>query len=465
MAYYSTIHRRQTGASARLTPTTGILAIDMAKYHPMALLCDYQGQILEPPFAFGPHATGLAEVQQRVTRHQAENGWDHIIVGIEPTGRYHEPIVRELRTWGWTVRVISPNATAIERRADQRRSKTDPIDLMAIARCVLNQRGSDWPLRDGLPAALQAISRSRRAMVRQATQCKNLIRSVLDQTFLECQGFAAHPTQKPIPLINPWTKAGREWIEVFPLPADVIRTTRADLTVWNQRRGWGFPDETLDRLWEAAQRALPLPAATAGVWRDQIVRLYTLLGQCESLITQYEADLEALVVQTDALLWLTTPRIGVVCAADLYGELGGHERFPSAKTAIKLAGTDPTVHDSGDRHGRYGPASREGNRHLRAAVTQVGQSLIGNPRPNPYFVTFAERLTARGLTPAQVRVAVGNKFFRVGLAMLQHHQVFAPPTWDGPPLAQDWRKKLRWVRNRAQGEETWTRLMQDVRQP
>ncbi len=463
MSQYSTIHRRQSAASSPITPATGILAIDMAKYRPMALLCDYQGQIVEPPFVFGPHATGLADIRQRVTDHQTQQGWDHMIVGIEPTGRYHEPIVRELRVWGWTVRVISPNATALERRADQRRSKTDPIDLMAIARCVLNQRGSEWPLVDGIPAAIRAISRSRRTVVRQATQCKNIIRSILDQTLLEYQGFAADPTQKPVPLLNPWTQAGREWIETFPLPEDFADKTRTDLTVFNQCRELGFSADTLDQIWMAAQRAFPLPAATAGVWRAQVLRMYTLLGQCEALIAQYETDLEALVVQTDALLWLTTPRIAVVCAADLYGELGSIERFPSAKTAIKLAGTDPTVHDSGEHHGRYGAASREGNRHLRAAVTQVGDSLIANPRPNPYFVAFAERLKGRGLTAAQVRVAVGNKFLRVGMAMLQQRQVFAPPTWDGPPLAQDWRKKLHYVRHRARGEETWSRLTRDRR--
>ena len=463
MSQYSTIHRRQSAASSPITPATGILAIDMAKYRPMALLCDYQGQIMEPPFVFGPHATGLADIRQRVTAHQAQQGRDHIVVGIEPTGRYHEPLVRELRVWGWTVRIISPNATALERRADQRRSKTDPIDLMAIARCVLNQRGSEWALVDGIPAAIRAISRARRTVVRQATQCKNIIRSILDQTLLEYQGFAADPTQKPVPILNPWTQAGREWLETFPCPEDFADKTRTDLTVFNEGRALGFSEDTLDRIWMAAQRALPLPTATAEVWRTQVLRMYTLLGQCEALIARYDADLEALVVQTDALLWLTTPRIAVVCAADLYGELGSIERFPSAKTAIKLAGTDPTVHDSGEHHGRYGAASREGNRHLRAAVTQVGDSLIANPRPNPYFVAFAERLKARGLTAAQVRVAVGNKFLHVGMAMLQQRQVFAPPTWDGPPLAQDWRKKLHYVRNRARGEETWSRLMRDRR--
>lgn len=101
-----------------------------------------------------------------------------------------------------------------------------------------------------------------------------------------------------------------------------------------------------------------------------------------------------------------------------------------------------------------------GRRSLKQA-----RALISHPLPNPYFAAFAERLKARGLTPAPVRVAVGNQFLRVGMAMLPHHPVLAPPTGDGSSFAQDWRKKLHGARNRVPGEATWSRLMQDVRRP
>ena len=87
--------------------------------------------------------------------------------------------------------------TAEERHADHRRSKNDPIDFMAIARCVLNARGSEQPLISGIPSAL-------RMMVRQETWIKNLIRSVIDQTFLVYQGFPdeGDPTAAPTPLLD-----------------------------------------------------------------------------------------------------------------------------------------------------------------------------------------------------------------------------------------------------------------------
>ncbi len=45
---YSTIHRRQDPTTTRITPTTLVVAIDMAKYNPKALICDYQGTFSTP---------------------------------------------------------------------------------------------------------------------------------------------------------------------------------------------------------------------------------------------------------------------------------------------------------------------------------------------------------------------------------------------------------------------------------
>ena len=144
---------------------------------------------------------------QRAEAWRVQLGATQVIVGIEPTGHYHEPVVRQLTAHGWAVRLLTPTMTAEERKADHRRSKTDPMDLMAIARCVLNARGSEQPLISGIPAALRAVSRARRIMVRQETRIKNLIRSVVDQTFLEYQGFQSEddPTATPTPLLDLWS--------------------------------------------------------------------------------------------------------------------------------------------------------------------------------------------------------------------------------------------------------------------
>ncbi len=88
MARYSTIHRRQDPTTTRVTPTTVIVAIDMAKYNPKALICDYQGTILEAPFTFGTHQQGVDTVIQRAETWRVQVGATQVLVGMEPTGHY-----------------------------------------------------------------------------------------------------------------------------------------------------------------------------------------------------------------------------------------------------------------------------------------------------------------------------------------------------------------------------------------
>jgi transposase len=142
-----------------------------------------KGRSWDRRFDLAPHQAGLREVVRRVDRWPTTLGTTQGSVGLEPTGRYHEPWVRAFAAVQGVVRLLTPNAVAAERRADQRRAKSDPIDLLAIARCVLAQRGSERLPLEGIPAALRAVSRARRLFVREATRCKNVIRSVVDATF------------------------------------------------------------------------------------------------------------------------------------------------------------------------------------------------------------------------------------------------------------------------------------------
>ena len=460
MAQYNTIHRRQDPATTRVTPATLIVAIDRAKYHPKALICDYQGTILEAPFTFGPHQPGVNTVIQRAETWRVHVGATQVLVGIEPTGHYHEPVVRQLTAQGWAVRPLSPTMTAEERQADHRRAKTDPIDLMAIARCVLNARGSEQPLPSGLPAALRAVSRSRRIMVRQQTRIKNLIRSVVDQTFLEYQGFQ-EPGQEatPKPLLDLWSRTGRIWIRELPLPQDYRQLERADLSLLNRREKLRLPESTLDRLWTAAGRAFPVPDEVAPVWRAHLERLYELYSTVTTLIARYEQDQEALLVQTEALAWLTTPGIGVITAAESYGEWSTLTRATSPKKLVKYGGLDPNIHGSGNRPDRYGAISYQGSRWFRAALCQAGAMVVDPAHHNAYFLALAERFRERGLTRRQIDVVAAHKLVRIWWAMLAYHQVFAPPTWNGPPLAVDWRSKIRTSAHRRMAEATGSQFM------
>lgn len=126
---------------------------------------------------------------------------------------------------------------------------------------------------DGIPAALRAVSRARRLFVREVTRCKNVIRSVVDATFLEYQRFLPDPEADPEPLLDRWSRSGRWWVQELPLPQDYAQLRRDDLTLLNRREVLRLPESTLERIGTAAQRAFPVPEAVAPVWRDHLRRL------------------------------------------------------------------------------------------------------------------------------------------------------------------------------------------------
>lgn len=293
------------------------------------------------------------------------------------------------------------------------------------------------------------------------TRCKHVIRRVVDATFLESQRVLPEPEADPEPLLDLWSRRGRWWVQELPLPQDYAQLRREDLTLLNRREVLRWPESTLERIGTAAQRAFPVPEAVAPVWRDPLRRLDEVFTGLEPLVARYEQDLIQLLVQTDALRWLTLPGIGVVCAGDLYGELGSPAWCASAKPAVKWAGLDPAFSQSGEQPVRSGRMSREGNRWLRAAATQAA-AVLAPHHHNAYFLQYGARLPERGKAPQQILVAVAHKCLHGALAMIRTHQVFAPPTWEGPPLAQDWRQKIPHKADRLVAEETWGRLVQNA---
>jgi len=214
-----------------------------------------------------------------------------------------------------------------------------------------------------------------------------------------------------------------------------------------------------DRIWTAAGRAFPVPDEVAPVWRVHLERLYELYSTVSTLVARYEQDQEALLVQTEAVVWLTTPGIGVITAADAYGEWCTLTHAQGPKKYVKYGGLDPLIHGSGERPDHYGPISYQGSRWFRAALCQAGAMVVEPTHQNAYFLALAARFRERGLTRRQIDVVAAHKLVRLWWAMLAHHQVFAPPTWQGPPLAADWRPKIQTAAHRRIAEATWSRFM------
>ncbi|MCL5971916.1 MAG: IS110 family transposase [Firmicutes bacterium] len=95
-------------------------------------------------------------------------------------------------------------------------------------------------------------------------------------------------------------------------------------------------------------------------------------------------------------MWLTTPGIGVVTAADAYGEWSTLTPTASPKKFVKYGDLDPAMSGSGKRPDHYGAISYQGSRWFRAALCQVGAMVIDPAHQNAYFLALADHFRERG---------------------------------------------------------------------
>lgn len=191
---------------------------------------------------------------------------------------------------------------------------------------------------------------------------------------------------------------------------------------------------------QSAELAEPLEERLQTQYVYHVQRLAKEAERLTWEITDTEAKIEALFVQTPGILLLSIQQVGVTTASDFLAETGlDLRRYHSSSAIVKLAGTNPVPNQSADRSGRMS-ISKQGNSRLRSTVVTIGRNLIEG-RGNIYFKAFAAHLACTG--GMHRWVAAGNKFIRIAYAMMTKHQLFQPDTWPGESLAVDPLKKLR----------------------
>ncbi len=100
--------------------------------------------------------------------------------------------------------------------------------------------------------------------------------------------------------------------------------------------------------------------------------------------------------------------IGILTAMILIAAIGGIERFPHAAQLVGYAGLGATVHDSADTH-HHGGITKQGRRDLRAAMVEAAWVAVIH---NPYWKARFEHLCRR-LSREKAIVAIARQMLVV----------------------------------------------------
>lgn len=406
-----------------------LVSIDVSKVLQKCMILNYFGEVLESPFSFMVSQTGMKLLLNKIEKAKLSYNAERVFVGIEATGHYYEDIVRILTDKGYSVHIINPASTHEERKQHLTYTKTDDIDLFLIAEALVGNKATNNKLTTGVYKQLQNLTRARRSEINKRSRIKVEIRAIHDHIWREYQGYSVLIDKKvktKTIFSDFWGKASLHILENYPHASQILELGEIGLKRISKEHNLKIRKLAIEKLLIAASESVskPLEDLSSEIFLlRQKLRDYNWHTQN---VKTYEQEIERIFVETDGLLLLTVPGIGLVTAAEIYCEMGDLNHYTNANQLIKKAGTNPTVKQSGLTDGYYGRISKQGNSNLRRAIYMAGRSLSAH---NEALKPFYFRLKERGKKAGKIYIAMGNKFLKIAFAMLKNQSPFK---WDNP---------------------------------
>ena len=237
------------------------------------------------------------------------------------------PIYRLLAQFAGRVVISNPLKT---KAIAEGKIKTDKVDSHVLADLLRTNSLPDVWVPNEATLRLRSVSSYRLALVRQRTQVKNRIHSLL------------HRNLVPLPEVSDlFGKKGRQFLQTVELPED-------------------------DRL--------------------QLEQELALLGMLELQIEQADERLaKAAVDDPRSELLLTIPGVSQQVAVGVLAAIGTIERFASPKKLVSYLGLDPMGKRSAGH--RFGPTriSKQGRSHARWLLVEAATAAVRVPGPIQSF--------------------------------------------------------------------------------
>ena len=160
------------------------VGIDIAKLNHFASAISSDGEVLIEPFKFMNDNDGFHMLLSKLDMFDKAS----IIIGLESTAHYGYNLVNFLVSREFRVCVINPLQTSAMRKNNVRKTKTDKVDTLVIAKTVmLIDHPKFVTLYDIGLMQLKNLGRFRQKVVKQRTRLKIQLTMYMDQIFPELQ--------------------------------------------------------------------------------------------------------------------------------------------------------------------------------------------------------------------------------------------------------------------------------------
>ena len=381
------------------------VGIDIAKLNHFASALSSDGEVLIEPFKFTNDSDGFFMLLSKLSSFDK----DSIVIGLESTAHYGNNLLMFLVPKGYKVCLINPIQTAVLRKNNIRKTKTDKVDTYIIAKTLMMNDLRFVTLQDIGLIQLKNLGRFRLKMVKQRTRLKIQLTSYVDQVFPELQYFFKSGIHH---------KGCYALLKEAPSPEAVASMHLTHLTHLLKTNSHGhFKKETALELRVLAQKSVGGGDKSLSIQIAQSIEQIELL---DSQLKRTEQEITDIITSLDSVI-MTIPGIGAVNGGMILGEIGYIKRFSSPSKLLAFAGLDPSVYQSGNFQAKRTRMSKRGSRAFRYALMNVAHNVVKN---NATFKAYYDKKRDEGRSHYNALGHCAGKLVRIIHKMLTDDVTF-----------------------------------------
>ena len=381
------------------------VGIDIAKLNHFASALSSDGEVLIEPFKFTNDSDGFFMLLSKLSSFDK----DSIVIGLESTAHYGNNLLMFLVPKGYKVCLINPIQTAVLRKNNIRKTKTDKVDTYIIAKTLMMNDLRYVTLQDIGLIQLKNLGRFRLKMVKQRTRLKIQLTSYVDQVFPELQYFFKSGIHH---------KGCYALLKEAPSPEAVASMHLTHLTHLLKTNSHGhFKKETALELRVLAQKSVGGGDKSLSIQIAQSIEQIELL---DSQLKRTEQEITDIITSLDSVI-MTIPGIGAVNGGMILGEIGDIKRFSSPSKLVAFAGLDPSVYQSGNFQAKRTRMSKRGSRAFRYALMNAAHNVVKN---NATFKAYYDKKRDEGRSHYNALGHCAGKLVRIIHKMLTDDVTF-----------------------------------------
>lgn len=384
------------------------VGIDISKGKSMVAVARPLGEIVSKPFEVRHTSDDIAAL----TKYLHTLDGDTRIV-MEHTGRYYEPMARQLAGADFFVSAVNPKLIKDYGNNSLRKVKTDKADALKIARYALDnwQDLFQYTSMDTSRNQLKTLNQQFAFYTKQKTASKNNLIALLDMTYPGVNTLFDSPARDDGS--QKWVDFAESFWHVDCIRSIGLTAFTERYRKWCKRHGYNFQSHKPLEIYCAAKNLIavfPKDAMTKTLIKQAIAQLNAVSKAVEHLRSEMNRLASKL---PEYPVVMAMYGVGESLGPQLIAEIGDISRFHRRENLTAFAGVDPGANQSGTYEAQSVRTSKRGSPRLRKTLFQIMDCLVRTKPQDDAVYRFIDKKRAEGKPYFVYMTAGANKFLRI----------------------------------------------------